>query len=142
MIRLVIEDILSKGYTIDGEMDDNWITLIHESHTPILIQEQNELIFLLSKYKLNERVKKDEIRLQRMLNKLNLKSAFAKFSLNFDPEQGPNTIIITTTWFDIYSKELFNNFLRIWQYENREMLFDVDGIEDFLLLTRKSKIVA
>ncbi|MBC8214338.1 MAG: hypothetical protein H8E71_06850 [Candidatus Marinimicrobia bacterium] len=141
MIRLIIDNLVSKGYTFDGEAEDGMLVFVHENRTPILLVEYEEnLIGFISRYKINDRYKKDEKKLLQILNQLNRESVISKYSLVVDHDYKRNQVEIRATWLPFYSADIFNQFFHNWQFDNEKRILDADKIEDFLLLTRKSKI--
>jgi len=142
MIRPIIDNIISKGYRLEETTEDGWIILTHDTLTPVLVQDNEKFITIMSKYKINTRVQTEERRLQKIVNELNSESIIAKYWIKLNPEIGLDSIIITATWLNFYNEYLFDTFFKTWEFENRDQVFDAEGIEDFLLLTRKSQIAA
>lgn len=143
MIRLIIDNLVTRAYTFDDEAEDDWIIFSHKDRTPILIKEyEHNLIGFMSRYKINNCYKKDEKRLLQILNRLNLESVISKYGLIINHEYKPNQIEIRTTWLPFYSPEIFDGFFHNWQFDNEKRILETEGIEDFLILTRKSMNVA
>jgi len=133
---------MSKGYCYDGDAEDGWIVFVHDYHTPIMVRESDNIIGLMSRYKINQRGQKERSRLLLILNELNKHSKISNYTLYVNHDYKPDQIEIKTHWLSFYNEDMFNMYLKMWQYDIRDRILNTDDIEDYLLLTRKSVITA
>jgi len=138
----IIQHLMTTNYSFMDKTGDGWDIYEHDTFPPIILTEHEFLVFIMSAYQINDSAKTDESRFLEIVNELNRRATQATYVALIDNKDNPDQLMIKTTWRGKYDKNLFDIFLYDWQYETVTALWEIDGIDDFIILTRKPKLTA
>jgi len=134
-LLLITNHLISRKYKFEEETKDGWLVYKHIDFPHILLKSNGALIYLCSAYQINSLARKDKFGFFEMVNELNRKAVTGTYVAIIGNEPCQDQLMIKTIWQGVYDRKQFELFLDDWQFETNDAIWEIDGIENFIILS-------